>query len=165
VTDIVSKAVRSRMMAGIRAKDTKPERVLRTLLHRAGFRYRLHGRQLPGRPDIVLARHRTVIFVHGCFWHRHSGCRFAYSPVSNSAFWRKKFAANLKRDQLAQHRLLAEGWRVLVVWECAIRDATRDPAPLIDRITTWIGTTGNRQDIPQLGRSHASANRLISPER
>lgn len=152
------------MMAGIRGKNTKPERFLRSLLHRQGFRYRVHGAALPGRPDVVLPRHRVAIFVHGCFWHRHLGCRFAYLPSSNKAFWQEKFAANLKRDQLAQRRLLDQGWRVLVVWECAIRAAAADPSRLSERMKKWIATGRNRGDIPRLGAS-ARPSRPISRER
>src|SRR5689334_23328590 len=148
VPDIVSKEVRSRMMAGIRGVNTKPERFLRCFLHREGFRYRLHGRSLPGRPDIVLPKHQVVIFVHGCFWHRHSGCKFAYMPGSNRRFWREKFAANLRRDEAAERQLLAEGWRVLIVWECAIRSSMRDPQPLVRRITRWIAAKRLRHEVP-----------------
>ncbi len=119
--DVVTPAVRSRIMAGIRSKNTKPEVEVRQFLHRAGFRFRLHRSDLPGRPDIVLAKHRTVIQVQGCFWHRHSKCRFCTTPASNRAFWLRKFASNVLRDQAAQSALRRLGWRVLILWECQTR--------------------------------------------
>ena len=108
-------------MAGIRGKDTKPERLLRSALHAQGMRYRLHVRELPGRPDIVLPRYRTVILVHGCFWHRHSGCRFAAMPETRQEFWVEKFAATVARDKRNVEALSLAGWRVAIVWECAIK--------------------------------------------
>lgn len=106
------------MMSGIRGRDTRPEITVRRYLHRAGFRYRLHARELPGSPDIVLPRYRAVVFVHGCFWHCHSGCRYAYRPKSRQEFWENKLAANVERDARDQSRLVEAGWRVFVVWEC-----------------------------------------------
>lgn len=121
--DRVSPAVRSRMMSGIRGKDTRPELIVRSYLHRAGLRFRLHDRTLPGRPDIVLPRHRAVVLVHGCFWHHHAGCRFAYMPKSREAFWRHKLSANVLRDQQNEDALRQAGWRVFVVWECETSEA------------------------------------------
>jgi DNA mismatch endonuclease (patch repair protein) len=115
--DVVDQATRSRMMSGIRGRDTKPELIVRSFLHRAGLRFRLHAK-LPGKPDLVLAKHRTAVFVHGCFWHRHEGCRFATTPKTSAAFWRDKFAANVRRDTRVQQQLEELGWRVLVIWEC-----------------------------------------------
>ena len=149
MADIVSKSVRSRMMAGIRSSNTKPERQLRSLLHAHGFRYRLHGARLPGRPDIVLSKHRVVIFVHGCFWHRHYGCRYAYVPASNHEFWRHKFATNVKRDKTAEKQLNDKGWRVLIVWECAIREAAVRPDSLTRRIVRWIAARRSRDELPR----------------
>lgn len=117
MTDIVSPAKRSQMMSGIRGKDTKPELLVRSHLHRKGLRYRLHTK-LPGKPDLVFPKHRTAVFVHGCFWHRHQGCKYATTPKSNAEFWQTKFVANVKRDALVQEQLTALGWRVLVVWGC-----------------------------------------------
>jgi DNA mismatch endonuclease (patch repair protein) len=116
---------RSWNMSRIRGRDTRPEVTVRSVLHRLGFRFRLHRRDLPGRPDIVLARHRTVVLVHGCFWHRHPRCRFAYSPKTNVHFWNQKFMANVRRDRWDRRRLRGLGWRVVVVWECqtAVRAA------------------------------------------
>lgn len=117
MTDVVDQATRSRMMSGIRGKNTKPELLVRSHLHRKGLRFRLHA-SLPGKPDLVFPKYRTAVFVHGCFWHRHPDCRYTATPKANAEFWQTKFAANVKRDALAQEKLTALGWRVLVVWEC-----------------------------------------------
>ncbi len=108
------------MMSRIRGNNTKPETLLRGALHAKGFRFRLNVRGLPGSPDIVLPKWRTAIFVHGCFWHRHTGCPKAATPKSNVAFWQEKFAANMRRDAEAIQRLHDLGWRTLVVWECTV---------------------------------------------
>jgi len=123
MVDVVSVEKRSRMMSGIRAKNTRPEMRLRQFLHKAGFRYRLHDGSLPGTPDLVLPRFRTVILVHGCFWHRHVNCRLATTPGTNVEFWQRKFASNVKRDCLAVEKLLAAGWKVIVIWECGLKPA------------------------------------------
>lgn len=106
------------MMAGIRSKNTKPELLVRRYLHSRGLRYRLHRKDLPGRPDVVLPRYRSVVFVHGCFWHQHPGCRFAVLPKSNSQFWLNKFRDNRQRDERDRQALEALGWNVFVIWEC-----------------------------------------------
>lgn len=121
---------RSALMAKIRGKNTRPEIVVRKALHALGKRFRLHRRDLPGRPDIVLPRHRLAIFVHGCFWHRHPGCRLASTPKTRVAFWTDKFAANVARDRRNVERLEGLGWRVATVWECETRDADRLAATL-----------------------------------
>lgn len=110
------------MMKAIRGRDTAPERIVRQYLHGAGLRFRLGGAGLPGRPDVVLPRHRVALFVHGCFWHRHSGCRFATTPGTNADFWRAKFDRNVDRDAANEARLEALGWRPLVIWECQTLD-------------------------------------------
>ncbi len=107
-------------MSRIRAKNTKPEIVVRSLLHRAGYRFRLHVEQLSGKPDIVLPKYRTLIFVHGCFWHRHSHCKYAYTPKSRRQFWLNKFKQNVKRDEIVENELRKLGWNVITVWECEI---------------------------------------------
>lgn len=136
LADVVDVETRSRMMAGIRGKNTGPEIRLRKALHRAGLRYRLHSARLPGRPDIVLPKHHAAIFVHGCFWHRHQGCRFATVPKTNEAFWQEKFARNVKRDKDIIDRLVAAGWRVCIVWGCTIgKDQNQ---AIIDQIVSWI---------------------------
>ena len=121
--DRLSKKKRSWNMSRIHGRDTGPERAVRSILHRLGYRFRLHSRSLPGRPDVVLPKYETAVFVHGCFWHRHSRCPFAYTPKSRTEFWSKKFADNVARDRRAARTLRALGWRVLVVWECELRDA------------------------------------------
>jgi DNA mismatch endonuclease, patch repair protein len=123
MADIVDRLTRSRMMSGIRGKHTKPELAVRKALFAAGFRYRLHPKGLPGRPDIALPALRSVVLVHGCFWHRHPRCRFAYSPKSNVRFWLDKFDSNVRRDKLARIALQKAGWRVFTVWECEVNDA------------------------------------------
>jgi len=120
LTDIVDKATRSRMMSGIRGRDTRPEIAVRRFLHAAGLRFRLHVRYLPGRPDIVLPRYNSVVFVHGCFWHRHEGCKFAYAPKSRADFWREKFNSNVARDARDVEALKGAGWKVYTVWECEV---------------------------------------------
>jgi DNA mismatch endonuclease (patch repair protein) len=119
--DVVDVATRSRMMAGIRSKNTAPEMSVRKYLHAQGFRYRLHARGLPGSPDLVLPKYRVAIFVHGCFWHRHTACRYATNPASNADRWATKFRANTERDMRNDAALRAAGWRVIVVWECELR--------------------------------------------
>lgn len=108
-------------MSRIRGKNTKPEIVVRSLLHRLGYRFRLHGKTLPGRPDIVLPKHKTVVFVHGCFWHRHKGCKNCTTPTNRRAFWVAKLKGNATRDKLHSRALHKLGWHVAVVWECEIK--------------------------------------------
>lgn len=117
--DRVSSIVRSRMMSGIHGKDTKPEMAIRRALHRLGFRYQLHRRDLPGTPDMVFPKYKTVLFVNGCFWHRH-GCKFTTTPKSNPDFWLKKFSENIERDQQSQKALQYLGWSSIILWECEI---------------------------------------------
>lgn len=120
--DTLSPARRSWNMSRIRGRDTGPELALRSALHRAGFRFRLHRSDLPGRPDIVFVGHRVAVFVHGCFWHRHAKCRFAYTPRSNVAFWTDKFQKNRARDAKAKRHLRKLGWKAVVIWECSLSD-------------------------------------------
>lgn len=112
-------------MARIRREDTGPEIAVRSCLHALGFRFRLHSASLPGTPDIALARYRTVIFVHGCFWHRHKNCHYAYVPKTRVAFWTMKFEQNVRRDRRVARQLRAAGWRVITVWECHARSKER----------------------------------------
>lgn len=118
MADRLTKSHRSWNMSRIRDRDTKPEKIVRSLLHRMGYRFRLHRRDLPGSPDIVLPRYHLVVFVHGCFWHRHEGCKYAYVPKSRPEFWKTKFEQNVERDRRVRRELEAEGWRVETVWEC-----------------------------------------------
>ncbi len=138
MADVVDSATRSRMMAGIRGRDTRPEIKVRSALHLRGFRFRLHDRLLPGRPDIVLPRWRAVILVHGCFWHRHAGCRFATMPSTRSEFWSAKFDANVNRDRRSREALLLSGWRVATVWECAVRGVNIED--VADRLAKWLAS-------------------------
>ena len=122
--DPLSVSERSQQMALVRSRDTAPERAVRKMLFRMGYRYRLHSAGIPGRPDIVLRKHRTVIFVHGCFWHRHPGCARTRTPKTRVSFWTEKFAQNVARDRIVRTMLRREGWRVLVVWECISENAS-----------------------------------------
>ncbi len=122
--DPLSKEHRSWLMSRIRGGDTKPEWVLRCALHRLGFRFRLRDKRLPGRPDLVLPKYGSVLFVHGCFWHRHRRCRLASMPKTNEAFWEEKFARNVARDRRNRAELKKLGWRVRVVWECELLKET-----------------------------------------
>lgn len=128
MTDIVDKQTRSRMMSGIKGKDTQPEMKVRRFLHARGFRYRLHVRTLPGTPDICLPKYRAVIFVQGCFWHRHRGCKLSYTPASNQEKWSEKFRQNVLRDRKNHRSLIKGGWRVFILWECGLRSS--DPKTL-----------------------------------
>lgn len=132
-------------MAGIRGKDTLPELKLRRALHAAGFRYRLHDRRLPGRPDLVLPRFNAAVFIHGCFWHQHNGCRFATTPATRPEFWQQKFASNIERDQRNEAALQHNGWRVALVWECALK--SRGAAGVADEIAAWLLSASTRVEI------------------
>jgi DNA mismatch endonuclease (patch repair protein) len=137
MTDIVDSQTRSRMMAGIRGKDTKPELALRRSLHALGFRYRLHAKGVPGKPDLVLPKHKAVVFVHGCFWHRHPGCRYASTPATRPEFWASKFSANVARDSAVRSALLQAGWRVATIWECTLRTEA-GVAAVRDIVAGWL---------------------------
>ena len=118
MTDIVDSKRRSENMSRIKGRDTAPELAVRRTAHSLGLRFRLHRKDLPGRPDLVFPKHQLAVFVHGCFWHRHDGCRYAYTPKSRVAFWTNKFAGNIARDQRNEEALRNLGWQVLVIWEC-----------------------------------------------
>ena len=126
---------RSYNMARIGSKNTKPEIKVRSILHRMGFRFRLHNKKLPGSPDIILSKHKTVIFVHGCFWHRHQNCKRASIPKTNQEFWERKFLANEQRDAIAYKALQNLGWNVVVVWECEIMDTENLKQQLFEHIS------------------------------
>ena len=126
--------VRSRIMAAVRGRDTAPEIRVRRCLHAMGYRFRLHRRDLPGTPDIVLPRHRTCIFVHGCFWHRHPGCRKTTTPKRNTEFWNEKFARNVARDEANGRDLMSAGWNVVILWECETEDPERLAEALRSRL-------------------------------
>jgi len=143
MADITDPATRSRMMAAIRSRDTKPEVALRRALHSRGFRFRLHDRRLPGQPDIVLPRYRAVLLVHGCFWHRH-GCSNSRLPSTRPEFWQAKLDGNVARDSQNERKLADLGWRVAIVWECEIRDAERTGNPaLYERVAAWLLAGGD----------------------
>jgi DNA mismatch endonuclease (patch repair protein) len=146
MTDIVDKQTRSRMMAGIRGKDTKPELVIRRALHARGFRYRLHSSKVQGRPDMVLVKYRAVVFVHGCFWHRHAGCRYTTTPSTRPQFWQTKFTANVTRDSAVRTALIESGWRVATVWECALRTANQIEASA-ELLSSWLMSDGGQIEI------------------
>ena len=122
MTDIVDSKKRSEIMSRIRGRDTEPELIVRRIAHGLGFRFRLHRRDLPGSPDLVFPKYRAVIMVHGCFWHRHPGCKFASSPKTRVGFWETKFEGNVVRDRRNETELHELGWRVMVIWECETRD-------------------------------------------
>jgi DNA mismatch endonuclease, patch repair protein len=136
---------RSAQMALVKGKGTKPEMFVRRLVHRMGYRYRLHRRDLPGHPDLTFPSRRKVIFVHGCFWHRHSGCKSTRTPKTRVDFWERKFNDNVRRDVAAQEALVAKGWQVLVIWECEIRDVSA----LEKRLCKFLETTA--EDAPKVG--------------
>ena len=117
---------RSRNMSAIKSKNTKPEIKVRKILHSMGYRFRLHRKDLPGSPDIVLPKYKTVIFVHGCFWHRHENCKYASTPKTRQEFWEAKFRENINRDKLNQENLSSKGWKIIIVWECEIKDKDFD---------------------------------------
>ena len=136
--DVHDRATRSRNMAAVRGKDTKPELIIRTGLHAAGLRYRFHVKDLPGKPDLVFPKYRAAIFVHGCFWHGHA-CPLFKLPETRRDFWRQKIEGNVARDDAAMVKLRSLGWRVAVVWECALRGKDRrDLTDVLDDLSAWI---------------------------
>ena len=145
MTDKISRAERSRNMSRIKNKDTKPEMIVRKYLFAQGFRYRLHDKKLMGKPDLVLPKYRAVIFIHGCFWHRHKDCPLAYTPKSREEFWSKKFESNVKRDKLVMETLHHEGWRILTIWECALR--SKDMSRHLENTAKWLTSSIFSQDI------------------
>lgn len=135
MADTITEARRSWNMSRIRGTNTKPELHLRSLLHRAGFRFRLHAKELPGKPDIILPKYRTAVFVHGCFWHRHPGCKYSTTPSTRPDFWQNKFDENVRRDAANRDALESAGWKVLTVWECELKaDVAGVVSNLSDRL-------------------------------
>ena len=166
MTDIVDTKCRSEMMARIRGRDTAPELAVRRIAHRMGLRFRLHRKDLPGRSDLVFPKHRLAVFVHGCFWHRHQGCRYASTPKSRVAFWTEKFAANVVRDARQEAALRTLGWRVLVIWQCE----SRDEAAVERRLAASIdlgGVAEGQESAPSVATREtlASTPELQSPVR
>ena len=138
MTDIVTPEQRHRMMSGIKGKDTKPELTVRKELFRRGFRYRLHDKKLPGKPDLVFPKYKAVIFVNGCFWHKHD-CKFFKWPKSNQEFWKKKITRNIERDARNRDQLSIDGWRVKTIWECALKGKNSDGiGKEIDKLSIWL---------------------------
>ena len=152
--DVVDKATRSRMMAGIRGKDTKPELVLRRALHHLGLRYRLHVSGLPGRPDMALPKYRAAIEVQGCFWHRHQNCEFCTDPASNKDFWKTKFDETVNRDKRNLAALQKLGWRVAVVWECSIKEQGAEV--VAGRLAAWLRSGRSFKEISSRNSTRVS---------
>jgi DNA mismatch endonuclease, patch repair protein len=147
VPDIVDAKTRSRMMSGIRSKNTRPEIALRKALHKRGFRYRLHSATVSGRPDIVFPAHKAAVFVHGCFWHGHD-CRLFRLPQTRPDFWDEKIKGNQHRDKIVRSQLGADGWRQLVVWECAVRSQGKDANERVaDKVAKWLRSTEQSLEI------------------
>lgn len=146
MTDVVDKETRSRMMSGIRARNTKPEILVRRLLHAGGVRFRLHVNKLPGKPDIVLPKYKAVVLVHGCFWHGHD-CRLFKWPATRPEFWRKKIEGNRANDENAVGALVDAGWRVAVVWECALRSARLDSDAIQLALLEWVKSEVTRLEL------------------
>ena len=140
--DTLTKASRSWNMSRIRGRDTQPECAVRSILHKEGFRFRLHDKSLPGTPDVVLPKYRCAIFVHGCFWHRHKRCSLAYTPRSRTRFWNRKFADNVARDKRVVAALRKLGWRVVVIWECELIT----PVEIVRRVRSVVDTIDSSPD-------------------
>lgn len=141
-------------MSRIRGKDTVPELTVRSLLHRLGYRFRIHYKDLPGHPDIVLPKYQAVIFVHGCYWHRHRGCKFAYNPKSRTDFWQEKFNKNIERDKKTVKALRQKGWHVLIVWECQISNEKS----LITRLLRFLAKSPHQAEANLRNRENSSGN-------
>jgi len=150
MTDNISKEKRSWNMSKILAKNTKPEIIVRSVLHKAGYRFRLHVSTLPGKPDIVLAKYKTVVFVNGCFWHRHVGCKYTYTPKSRIEFWEEKFRRNIERDQFNKRSLEQLGWKVVTVWECETENEHILEEQLKMFLPLYIKSTGRKHQVPAL---------------
>ncbi|NUF43032.1 very short patch repair endonuclease [Acinetobacter pittii] len=138
MADLVDSITRSRMMAAVKSSNTKPELQIRSILHKRGFRYRLHVKNLPGKPDIVLPKYRSVIFINGCFWHGHENCRFFKLPTTRTDFWKEKISRNKNNDSNAIAGLLANNWKVCIIWQCKIRESKKDLDALGDIISNFI---------------------------
>lgn len=147
MTDVVDPETRSKMMSGIRGKDTKPELEIRQSLHQRGIRYRLHDEKLPGKPDIVLKKYNAVIFIHGCFWHRHN-CHLFKWPKTRPEFWKQKINRNHENDTTALEGLQSAGWRVCIVWECSIKGASKNISKVSDAIMNWLQSNKSLLEIP-----------------
>lgn len=145
MADTVDESTRSRIMASVKAKNTRPELALRKALHALGFRFRLHRKGLPGTPDLVFSKYRAVVFVHGCYWHRHEGCRYASVPATRVDFWNEKFRANVERDRKTLEALAEAGWRTAIVWECALKNGGAESAG--KHLADWLLGRSKTTDI------------------
>lgn len=152
MADVVDRATRSRMMSGIRSENTRPELFVRNGLHALGFRYRLHAKNIPGKPDMVLSKYSALIEVHGCFWHGH-GCRYSKLPATNAKFWQEKIIGNQTRDRRNLSKQLDAGWRCLIVWECAVRMSQRsvDTLDVVALSAKWLTSGGQLAIIDEQG--------------
>jgi DNA mismatch endonuclease (patch repair protein) len=157
--DNLESDARSRLMARVRARDTRPEMIVRAIAHQLGYRFRLHDRRLPGTPDLVFPRLSAVISVNGCFWHRHPSCRKASTPSTRQAFWNEKFARNVRRDAETRRRLEADGWSVLVIWECE----TRESKALAERMRSFLARREQRRPRDVTRRPDDKAANLSEP--
>lgn len=147
MADIVSKKKRSKMMSSIRSKDTRPELKIRSALHKLGYRYKLHDKQLPGKPDLVLPKHNAVILIHGCFWHLHN-CHLFKWPSTKREFWKEKITGNKKRDEKNLQALKEMGWRILIIWECALKGKSKlDFSSTIKSISDWLKSSNQYAEI------------------
>jgi len=155
MADTVSRTKRSAIMAAVPQKNSKPEMVLRRALHARGLRYVLGGRGLRGRPDLVFPRWRVALFVHGCYWHRHTGCRKTTTPSSNVGYWNKKFEENVERDRRVVEELLSQGWRVAVIWECVTRYPIE--AQLIAEVSKFVRSSIRYAEWPRLSLGESTA--------
>jgi DNA mismatch endonuclease (patch repair protein) len=157
VVDIVDKQTRSRMMAGIRGKNTKPELILRRELHKDGFRYRIHDLELPGKPDLVFPMYKALIFIHGCFWHRHPDCWWNKAPSSNTEFWESKLGQNVERDARNLEELRSRGWRIAIVWECSFR--LFEVAYVAAKVQDWLRSEEPTLTLPLAIRRRSTKTR------
>ncbi|MEQ1557985.1 MAG: DNA mismatch endonuclease Vsr [Methyloglobulus sp.] len=146
MTDRIDKDTRSRIMSAVRSHGTRPEKQVRSALHRQGFRFRLQIKQLPGTPDLVLRKYKAVIFINGCFWHQHQNCKASHIPKTRSEFWQKKFARNELRDQKVLYQLKIMGWRVAILWECGLSKKQQEAT--IKRLALWLRWGGEYLEIP-----------------
>lgn len=147
MADFMNRTQRSRAMAAVRRSETAIERTLRSHLHRKGFRFRKNVKDLPGRPDIVLTKHRCVVFVHGCFWHHHKNCKRSKLPTTRHAFWAKKIGDNVKRDQRQTRALRKDGWKVITVWECSLKVDTTGKERILERVIAHITSQNGSNEV------------------
>ncbi|SJM89484.1 XorII very short patch repair endonuclease Vsr [Crenothrix polyspora] len=146
MTDRIDQASRSRIMSAIRSHSTRPEMKVRSALHKAGFRFRLHAKKLPGTPDLVLRKYKAIVFINGCFWHQHPHCKNSHIPKTHSEFWRHKFARNVARDQKVLYQLKLMGWRVAILWECGLTKKQFETT--LERLALWLKWGGEYLEIP-----------------